>query len=78
MKDSAEDILKGILAECGGSTTEFARRLTNTDEYYTPNQVAYWIRVNRIPAEHGQRVAAVFGLDLQQVVPYLFSRTEQK
>ena len=68
-------ITETILERAGCSTTEMARRLTlSTGIYYTVNQCAHWIRAERIPPEHARAVATEFGLDIEDVAPYLFAK----
>ena len=66
-------ITETILNACDGSTTELARRLTvATGNYYTVNQVAHWMKVERVPAEHMQAVANAFDVPVENVRPDLF------
>ena len=65
--------IETILAQCGGSQNELARRLTlETKAYYSTSMVAHWVRVGKVPAEHVFVVALVTGLEPRIVAPWLF------
>ena len=71
---NTKPITETILAQCDGSTTELARRLTvSSDKYYTPNMVTHWCRTQKVPPEHASIVAKTFDLPIEDVAPYMFT-----
>ena len=61
---------------CAGSSTQLAEKLTfATGNYYTVNQVSYWIRTDKVPAEHMIAVASLFGISAKSLRPDLFGQT---
>lgn len=74
-------ILDEVLAQFGNSPTEFAKALTKANpygEYYSPQRVNYWQRVDQIPPEHVAVVAKVTGISPSRIRPDLFAVFAEK
>lgn len=68
-KGLVREAIKAAITAAGGTQMNLAEKLGGS---YSQQQISYWLRVGKVPAEHVPLIERVTGVSRHQLCPMVF------